>query len=506
MPVIVGFIPAMEKHLSKASKKMDRHLTSRMKEYAPTLRRAIEIALASFSEIISPPTYYLREELILDTITSQMEDWWNRWVPEAEDISWEAYEAARGIADNSFEKLFNIEYEEVPDEEIKVGVDPDSAGDLNPTTGELSRKEARSTNFPYLTVKVGSGGLSTEWERFLRAQFNAKVDPRNAITTFGAKDVARIKNEMIRGLRAGVDTTVVKKRLMNQLVRAGAPLEVRRQIAANVRRILRTTHQNATIASQFSYARTNPAVQGLIRQTGPRPCMACVSLAGKVYRLHQEFRDHPNGQCFVTYVMASPQALGFDVATMSPEVARAWRTGLTEVPSRRLQFLALEEAEQRAMFANDALFDFWQAEKFPLESLAIYKNGSYVQASYKDLITKIDTLGGISYPKSKFVSDAIKTQLLTVMDSYDRANSRLTVYLTKPTSKKNRYGKEKFPDALTADMLEGLTYQAQQLVDRIMLVYDSFSSVPWYAYNELARALNLGIRKSSIGSVYYVTP
>ena len=68
----------------------------------------------------------------------------------------------------------------------------------------------------------------------------------------------------------------------------------------------------------------------------------------------------------------------------------------------------------------------------------------------------------------------------------------------------NKFNKSRFPQRLTKSMIEEAEEIVQEQIARIMVGYSSLQSLPWYAYNEVARALDLGIRRATTGVIYYV--
>jgi len=257
-------------------------------------------------------------------------------------------------------------------------------------------------------------------------------------------------------------------------------------------------------------ARTNPAIREVVRHTGPRPCAGCLALDGKRYKHYQEFRDHPNGQCYVDFDLKSPEELGIDLTGYPINVKRAWERNLGEVRNRLFDFYELPESQQRKLFANNLLYDLWKSEKFPFEKLAVYKNGSYVQASYSDLISRLDELGGISYPVITFPSANIRTRYNSTLDPNDRA-SDVNLYTTNPSTNPkvqdsliNKYGQHKFPLAITDEMIEDAPIKLQSQLNRLIAGTPSIDGAPWFVHNSVARVLDLGIRYSTSGVRYYV--
>lgn len=508
MPQILSFVKKMRHITNVGDRRIDSHLRSSMREYRAILHFAIERALGKVvgGKYVDPVSYYNLEDSVLKNIKSDMEGWWNGLIPEAEQIGKNAYFDVYDAVLKSFNELFDVELVKVSDNDIPDVAGPDSAKDIDLNTdGFISRKEGGTANLPGLRLVIGEGGANAGYENFIRQQFNDRLDPRNHIKTFSAKDIARIENELIVGLRQGVDTTVVRKRLIDKLVANSATKDARRRIAYNIRRILRTTHQNASITSAFQMAMINPAVVGVVRHTGPRPCIACIVLSGKVYKNKQSFRDHPNGQCFVTFEIAQPEQLGINIAALSVGTRRLWRTHFGNIPNRRYSFLASSDAEKRKVFANNALFDLWKEEKLPLEATAVYKDGTFRQASYKELLSNLHNLGGISYPKIKFPTQGIASAYNGIIDPKDRANAALAFIASKPKGDiRNKFGEPKYPDRLTQGMVDNANLNIRAMIDRIMAGYVGVSTMPWYAYNDLARALDLGIRRTIVGGFYYV--
>jgi len=502
MPQILSFAHNSKRFISKEDRRIRGALRQGMLAYRPTLLSAIEEALSRVSggRQLDPTTYYPQERVLVSLITDRMQAWWDAWIDVAVSQAERTYKGLRKVTIKEFSILFEIEYNEVSDDELPKEPDLDSAADIDLRTGELKRSMEAEKKQPLLTLVVGEGGIDSEFERHLQNQFNAKLDPRNRITTFSARDVARIKNEMILGMRRGVDQGVIRNKLTRQLVKVGALPDTRRMIASRVMTILRTTHQNAAIASAFMFARTNPVVVGVVRQVGPRPCMACLVLAGRIYRRRQQFRDHPNGMCYVTYLMPTPESMGINVTTLAVATRRAWRRNFGEVKNPQYSFLELPEVEQRARFGSDSLYHLWKEEKFPLEKLAVYKSGVFVQASYQDALAGLHTWGGVSYPLAKFADSNLKRRLNHLIDPRDRANAALLIIARPPPGADSRL----YPSKITDDMVSHTVGRARDAANQAMAGYENVGALPWYAYNELARALNFRIRKSISGTVYFV--
>lgn len=506
MAQLLTFSRAMVSLLRRENDSIRRFVSGRMRLYKSQFRIAVETALSNTfqgSNTLSPTIYYSQEEVILDYIRKEMDSWWRQWIPYVENSGLNAYTDTRNLSIKAFERLGEIEYETVPDEKLPSPTGQDTI-DLG--TGDLiQKKEQEEETIPIIKLVVGTGGISSEYEKLLRAQFDEKIDPRNAIVTFGAQDVARIESSLIRGLRDGVDGAVIRDRLVKQLVDSSVSLAERKIIAGKIHTIIRTTMQNASIASAFMFARLNKMVIGLVRHTGPRPCVACIALAGTVYQKYNDFRDHVRGMCFVTFEIIPPEKLGIDMSKLPERYRQNWRRDLGEIPLRKLQFHSLPQDEQRTIFANDALFYFWKQEKFPLEAIAVKRGGAYTQASYNDLISRVSTLGGISHPKISFPSDAIKNKWNDILDPNDRANARLRFLINPPlVVTLNSYGLSIYPPNITPDMLKDVDPSLKSYISRVPIKLEDIEDAPWHLYNAVARILSINIRKATNGSIYYV--
>lgn len=492
--------------LRHENKSINSFIASRLKLYpsfaSTVLYSAINNVWAG-SQAIPSFVYYQNEERIIKYIRDELDKWFREFIPVAEDFGKNSYKKIRELSVTAFEQLGEIEYKTVPDDKLPTPLGSDTI-DLG--TGDLvQKKEQEEEQIPIIKLIVGEGGLDAEYERLLRAQFDAKVDPRNAIVTFSAETVAKIESELIRGLRDGVDNAVVRDRLVKQLVGDIASPDMRKLISGRVHTILRTTIQNASISSAFMFARMNPMVVGLVRQTGPRPCIACISLAGTVYKTYNEFRDHPNGMCFVTYELLPADKLGVDVSKLPLSYRNAWKRNLGEIPLRKLQFEGLSESEQKAIFANNALFHLWKEEKFPLEALAVKRGGAYAQASYSETLAKVKDLGGITYPKIGFPSQIVKDKWNLILDPHDRANAALYLFVVRPAiTSVNQYGLSIYPKELTAEILKDVDPDLRAPLGRIPGNLDDIENAPYYIYNTVARILKVNIRKATNGDIYYV--
>lgn len=242
----------------------------------------------------------------------------------------------------------------------------------------------------------------------------------------------------------------------------------------------------------------------------------CISLDGSEIPVGDVLQDHPNGNCTLTFKVKSLEEMGFSYSDLPPAARRRW-TGI-QVPYRnmRSRFYALPEAEQRKVFGNDKLFNFWKKEKFPLEQLAVNRGGMFVPATYKQIVAKLETLGGVSSPN---VGIAYKTglkapdaaltpkdkQFMNLIDPKDRANSRSVVIRDidadqlgdlKTANGQNLMGfgddaVSGVPPQLLGDAIAKLNGKAPMDAD-------------WYDFNEYARKLGLATRKASDGSTYWI--
>jgi hypothetical protein len=113
-----------------------------------------------------------------------------------------------------------------------------------------------------------------------------------------------------------------------------------------------------------------------------RTCMSCIAQDGRVYPLNEPLRDHHNGRCTATPVLATYRELGIPMD--GPEQTR---------PTAREWFEGLPEAEQRKMM-GDAAWEEWRRGKFALADYSRpYQDEVYGemfrQAALKELLAKV---------------------------------------------------------------------------------------------------------------------
>jgi len=220
MSLLLPLARATRKYAAESSRAINALLTEKMPTYTSSLTDAVSKGL---DEVVggmgqlTTTLFIARQDLFDKAVQSTMDEWWESWVPIAEELGRQAFQDIYELSLEHLSTLFNFEFEVVPDDSLPIGINPDSAGSLQ--DGQVKKKEARDIDLPSIRVKIGEGGLDAQYERLLKSQFSTKTDPRNAIVTFGARDVARIRSEMIRQLRAGYDTTVARRALITKLVK-----------------------------------------------------------------------------------------------------------------------------------------------------------------------------------------------------------------------------------------------------------------------------------------------
>ncbi|MHA1860165.1 MAG: hypothetical protein ACTSVF_03585 [Candidatus Asgardarchaeia archaeon] len=251
-------------------------------------------------------------------------------------------------------------------------------------------------------LKIGVGKVSKDFLKFLSDQFDQELFPEKAIKSLSPEHISFVQGVMLAGISKGLDLGWQKDKIM-QYIGRNLSSDKRRELEYKVMRILRTSHQRAANAATSLFAARNKhIISGLIRRANGRPCLACLVLDGKEYPVGSVLDDHPNGMCVFVPKLKSLEELGLDYDKLPPEAKKVWK-GVGAPRPLSSKFYELPEVEQRRIFANDKLYNLWLKEKFPIEKLAVYKDGSWVTMSYKDAIKKLPDLGGISYPKVRFV-------------------------------------------------------------------------------------------------------
>lgn len=475
--------------------------------YPTLVRNAVNTALDLLPTQFLAKYEFTPSSPVLNEIGNVFRPWWEEVADVVRDNERNAYVMVHNVAKEETEKLFDVEYKTVSDDDIDVGLSPDTAKSFDLSSDRMVAEQTMPG--PAIEFVLGEGGIDAEFERFLNQMFDAGLDSRNAITTFGEADIARIRSEMVNVLQRGGDVLEARDRVVRQIMVQRGGLASEKVVRYNVHRIMRTTHQRAALASMFSYARRNEYVAGVVRHVGPRPCMACMALEGKVYRTYQEFRDHPNGMCTVTPQLLSTDQILADTELSAP-ARRAWDTGVGHKAPFRYKFMSGDQQFQKSVLGNDALWGFWRKEDFPIEYFARWnsRGGFFQKASLFYLQRRIGQLGGRSYPKAAFSRRASELGLLETMDAKDRADDSLKIILPHRKKQVNRYDRDRYPTKPpTTEMV--LDYPLD-VVEEVRRYYPDIETVrdleelPYFVFNDIMRVIDVGWRKDRENRFYMV--
>lgn len=214
--------------------------------------------------------------------------------------------------------------------------------------------------------------------------------------------------------------------------------------------------------------------------------------------------DHPNGMCVAAPVLKTPAELGLNVP---PDVERrAWSALMEQQPpSMRERFFQMAPAKQAEVFGNRSLYELWKAEDFPIDAVIGYKNGMLFTNSAKTMQAKLPELGGISNPIAQYTAALSMTQLSkfnTVVDAVDRAQAGVVLTPQKPSINRSQtpLGLDRMADDVELTNLP--------LSDQRVLNFErgNLQDLPWWRYNEVARILDLWVRRTKAGTQYYAVP
>lgn len=218
-----------------------------------------------------------------------------------------------------------------------------------------------------------------------------------------------------------------------------------------------------------------------------------------------------NGMCVFVPQIKTLAEMGFDESLVPPDKRQAFKTSSRAFPSMKSRFMAMSEADQRAVFANNKLFDFWKAEKFPLEAITVKRSGMFVPTSFREISGRIEQLGGVSFPRAeigfeftriKSKADAVNT-FWSEVDPVDRATKgRVLVReadLPVKFQQNSKFG-------LGEVERQKLSAEIVAKADDFIRFHAKGKEVPWYDWNEYARTLNLYRRVDVNGRVYYSIP
>jgi hypothetical protein len=256
-----------------------------------------------------------------------------------------------------------------------------------------------------ISVPLGTGKLTPEFKAFLNRQFQQGLDPRNRITTFTTAHVAELQNIFLSDISKGLDPTMTRDKFVRKLLKGSGDKALRKKLEFQSMRILRTSYARSAAASTSLFAlRNEKIIESLERAADGRPCMSCTVLDGKRYPPGSFLDDHPMGMCVFVPVVKTLTEMGFDPSKVPPKLRAGFDHQQRGYPLWKEKFYGMPEADQRAIFGNNKLFNLWKSENFPIENLVVQKNGFYVPMSYKEAILKVDKWSTASNPGSKVVN------------------------------------------------------------------------------------------------------
>jgi len=494
VPLLLNMERDLQKYQRRAMVQQYKYVKELEAEYPALMGYIADMIILKLPDMPLTRDSIRSDDPALEIVARVLLPWYEVVADKVREDERDTFVRIREMTMRATEELYEVQYKTVPDAEVPVALSPDTASVPSLKTDSMVKEQVEGV--PQIVFVLGEGGISAEFERYLNQMFDAKIDARNAIRTVGEKEVARIKSRFIAGVRRGESARLMRSVIVRDLLVDVRGLASNKVMATNVQRIMRTVHQRAALASVFSYARRNPYVTALVRHVGPRPCIACRALDGKIYKTYQEFRDHPNGMCSVVpRVMSIEEMRARRGINITPAIQRKWQKETGYVKNSRYKYLEASMDRQRCMVGNDALYNLWKKEDFPIEKFAVYQDkwGYFQKAAFAELALKLSLLGGRSYPKSKFVNDSVRKTLLVKMDAKDRANGSITVSL------KGRRVK------ITDDLIDKRTPSIKEEIQRLRAGYkESIEALPYFVYNDIARVLGLKVRKARDKTFYYV--
>ncbi|RJR27666.1 hypothetical protein C4561_01815 [candidate division WWE3 bacterium] len=369
------------------------------------------------------------------------------------------------------------------------------------THSEIFEAEAS----PKIVISLGKGTPNDQFKQMLKGQLDNKTEPSMLIKTLSADHVKVLQRDVAAAVSAGQGVYTAKEDFLKKVLPTLDNAELTKKMEYNVLRIMRTSYNTAVNEDFTKFMSDNQHLfEKKIRMADGRPCLACVMLDGKEYDIAAPMNDHIAGMCYFIPVAKTLEDLGFDTSKLPTKLSESWSNYSQDVPLMQSRFWQLPESEQRKIFGNQALFDLWKKEQFPIDRLArISKEGWSIPISYKDALAKLPELGGISNPLCKFIgTTSIETikDLNKVIDPLDRATKGLSITSKGKKGLINQYGIDpygwgkdlsKVPDSVLADVRRFST-----------LVRDP-ETMPWYDFNQRARILGLYTRKAVDGRMYY---
>ena len=223
---------------------------------------------------------------------------------------------------------------------------------------------------------------------------------------------------------------------------------------------------------------------------------------GTLWPLGSVVSDHRNGGCTFVPVAETYNDLGINKDDVSIDTQTKFKISARSMPNMKSKFLRLSEAEQRKVFGNNLLFDFWKREKFPLEKLVINRNGTFVPTSFKEVSKRIESLGGVSFPKATvgFQSNARTVRsFMHVVDPLDRVRSQILIRIKDLPStlfKESKFGIG-FENILRAEA------NTLSKANEFIRFHARGRKVHWNDINEYYRTLGLHRRIDINGRTYF---
>jgi len=145
-------------------------------------------------------------------------------------------------------------------------------------------------------------------------------------------------------------------------------------------------------------------ISHLERVANGRPCLACQIVDGTRYPPGATLDDHIMGLCIFVPRVKTLEELGFDKEKVSPKLRAGFSRQQRGYVLWKDKFLSMSEAEQRKVFANNALYDLWKRERFPLEKLVVKRQGMTVPITYKEAVSKVANWPTVSNPSAQVVN------------------------------------------------------------------------------------------------------
>lgn len=223
--------------------------------------------------------------------------------------------------------------------------------------------------------------------------------------------------------------------------------------------------------------------------------------------------------CIFVPITKTLAELGFDIEKVPENMRQAFEVQSRAFPTMYSRFFGLSEKDQRLVFGNNKLYDFWKAEKFPLQELVVKKNGMFFPTSFSEISARVEQLGGVSFPKAeigfdftriKSKPDAIKNFMVNadpvdrakegwVMVSADDVPSELQFIDSEFVKGGNGFGNGSAERAL-------LDPDVVARADNFIKFHPDGSVIPWWDINEHYRALGVYRRVGIDGKDYFAMP